>query len=529
MPNIQDRQALGTEEQREAPMQGPFGGIQTEVPLSMVSELGFAAASNICFRLGRAIARPGILPQTTMGTYIAGTQLTGFTQFYVGAGAIQVGFKGQPGGGDGGVYQLTGGNIWTLVAGSGGLSPALHIAKGVLAGKLAYSDGTTPIRLFDGTTITNPSSAPQAQAIAELALHLVTGIVTTYNWSGVGDPSDWTTFSAGSNNYLSDIGPIIGILKLGQIGYGFHVSGIIQIVPTGLGTAPFAFLPLESTNKGCISQGLLCKFELGGIDCAVYASVGNIQLFNQTQSIGIGDAPVNGRMRQGARQAIMTDIYNNRNATLGGLAIQHASGYDMVVTENMKGVPFKALWMLAQDILWCYNLDEENWTRFVLGTPVSTDTTSIYGGLGIIDWDAGTQGSGQAELWPSLALGKGNTTYQMDLSIPCEQSMFLTSGKLLFQDPRHMNTIKKFRLRFTDNGPITYTLTITNEKGHAQTKTVTLGSNSGDDLSYIFSFSIPGLRFQYNISAPAGSPFAVIELTPIYDIGGEQRGGLIDN
>jgi hypothetical protein len=527
MPNIPDRQALGLEELSEYSTQGPFGGIQTEVPASMVSELGFAAASNICFRLGRAIARPGIVSAGTAGTYVAGTQMQGFAQFYSGGFTYQVAFKGQPTGGDGGLYIRNNDGTWSHIASSGGLNPDFLVAFAGIEGFLAYSGGG-PIRLFDGTAITSPASAPVATTMAEVALHLLTGFNTTYTWSGVGDPTDWTSFSAGNNVYDTDIGPIVSIQKLGQMGYGFHLSGIIQIIPTGIGTAPFAFEPLVSANKGCLSPGLIAKFEFGGVDCAAYASQGNIQLFNQTQSLSIGDAPIGGNRRKGARQAICADLYSARLflAALGS----GASGFGMVATDNIKGVPFKALWMLIRNILWCYNLDEDNWTRFVLAPPpVITDSRTLYGGFGLFDFDTSDILSNTSLTWPSLALSKGNTIYQMNFDTPSEQAMSLTSGKITFGDVRHLHTVKKFRLRITDFGTVTYTLTITNEKGVSQTQVVTLGTNSGDDLAYIFSFSLPGLRFTYNISAPANAQFAVIELAPIYDIGGEQRGGFVDN
>lgn len=536
LPSLEDRDQLGTEEMRELSRQGPFGGIQTEVPQTMIDELGFAAASNICFRLGRAVARPGIAQQSVVGSagFPTTSRIVGFAKFYpenatVATGSpAQVAFKGPSNGGDGGLYFLQGGNVWTKVAGSNAFNPIIHPVWGVLEGQLCYTDGAgSTVQLWDGTTVTNPAGAPQAQAMAEIALHLLTGNGTLYTWSGVGDPTDWTSFSSGNNNYVTDIGPITGILKLGQAGYGFHVEGIVQIIPTGLGTVPFDFQPLISTNKGSISLGLLTKFEYGGVDCAAYMSEGNVQLFNQTQCLPIGDAPLQGRKRMGARQQIMADFYNARTHITSSTPF-NSSGFDGLVTENIVGVPFKALWLLMNNIIWCYNLDEENWTRFNLGT-VNNVTADQYTTLGKLTFDAGLEGAGLAGVWPSLALSKQSNVFQMDFNTPCEQSCSLTSGKITFEDVRHSHTVKKFRLRFTDHGTITYTLTVTNEKNQSQTQTATLGTNSGDDLAYIFSFSLPGLRFTYNISTPSGTAFDVIELAPYYDKGGEQRGGVIDN
>ena len=38
-----------------------------------------------------------------------------------------------------------------------------------------------------------------------------------------------------------------------------------------------------------------------------------------------------------------------------------------------------------------------------------------------------------------------------------------------------------------------------------------------------------GLRFQYVVSVPALTATAIVELCPIWDMGGEQRGGTITN
>jgi hypothetical protein len=104
----------------------------------------------------------------------------------------------------------------------------------------------------------------------------------------------------------------------------------------------------------------------------------------------------------------------------------------------------------------------------------------------------------------------------------------ITSGKCIYRDRRHKNATKKFRLAFTDLGTITWTLTVTNEAGETQQQTVTLGTGSGDDLSYVFNFNIPSLRLTWVLTAPSGALFGVVEVAPIYDIAGEQRCGTVD-
>src|SRR5258707_7546045 len=64
MPTAQDRQNLRSEELQEFPITGPFGGVQSELPLDQIENFGFADTSNFLFRKGVAYCRPSytILP-----------------------------------------------------------------------------------------------------------------------------------------------------------------------------------------------------------------------------------------------------------------------------------------------------------------------------------------------------------------------------------------------------------------------------------------------------------------------------------
>ena len=150
-------------------------------------------------------------------------------------------------------------------------------------------------------------------------------------------------------------------------------------------------------------------------------------------------------------------------------------------------------------------------------------------------------GTIQAQTWSPATLQQNNpfqgfllgfndgTAGYVDFTNYSEVAASITSGKVLFKDRRHEKTVKKFRLSFIDFGPATYTITLTNNKGQTEAHSFTLGSGSGDVLSYVQEFNISGLRIQYNVSVPAGTPTAIVELAPMYDIGGEQRCGSIRN
>src|SRR5882672_2221648 len=59
MPAAQDRQQVRSEELFEFPITGPFGGVQSELPLDQIEEYGFADSTNFLFRKGVAYVRPG--------------------------------------------------------------------------------------------------------------------------------------------------------------------------------------------------------------------------------------------------------------------------------------------------------------------------------------------------------------------------------------------------------------------------------------------------------------------------------------
>src|SRR5258707_6397254 len=82
MPSSRDRQELGTEEIRESPLTGPFGGIQSELPVSLIEEYGFADCQNIAFRFGTTQHRPTYRTLPAPPGLIFGEYVTTFVSFW---------------------------------------------------------------------------------------------------------------------------------------------------------------------------------------------------------------------------------------------------------------------------------------------------------------------------------------------------------------------------------------------------------------------------------------------------------------
>lgn len=531
----------------EFPMTGPFGGVQSEMPNSMIEKFGFLDTQNVLLRLGKLQARPtyfsipisdgpAMFNPVGMGDFfdingvraqylfLLSNPLTVLTPHYY--NTINKDFE-----------PLTG----------PGLPVGISAATAVVNNKLCFaslSNNLIPnsqVMLYDNQTTTyylSSVNSPQPLVMFELAYHLMTANCVPagggqqqtqlYQWSGVGDPTDWTSFSAGQNNILNDLGPALGGIKLGQYGFGYHSKGVIQIVPTGVGTAPFAFYPVQNAKMcGLYCPKSLDKFILQGVECSIYVGPDNVYVWNQTSLSSIGDMPLSGRSRIGARQRIFADI-------LEAIRVFSIFGVFAFTTTTLNGVPFNAYWLFCPNgtnfVCWVFNFDEFNWTRLVFDQRPTCTGSFVYS-----DSSLGQQPGDPQE---TIGVGFSNnntkafTVGYIDFNQPpSETSMYVTSGDYIFDDRRHKHTLKKYRLVATDTSltPVTYTISITNERGVTVTQPVTTGgTNSNKDMSYILPFSVTGLRLSWQISAPAGSPVAIVEFAPIVDIGGEQRSGSVD-
>lgn len=531
MSNVPDRNALRAEELYEFPITGPFGGMQTELPIDQIENYGFLDTTNFLFRLGAAQLRPGFTSLAAMPP--PAEPVLGFADFYNSqAVRIQVIFTPTR------LLQWNGSG-WTAITGPALTGVASQtFGWDVINSKLCFSQGTNQLMIWDGIANSYAlasASAPAAPYIAEIGLHLMMqntieggqSFTQRYHWSGIGDPTDWTSFSSGINDNLNNLGPGLGLLKLGQYGYGWHQWGLLQIQPTGFGLAPYVFSPIVGSEVGNICARSLQKINLNGVECAVYIGKDNVYLFNQSSVTPIGDAPIDGRRRVGARSGIFNDLRAGTPSTVWG-----------TIVTSIHGLPYNAYWIFIPGVsVWVYNFDEGNWTRFsYMNVPITAGRFFAQLGIRIIDL-IGTirqQNWTPATLNPinpfdGMGLGFNNGTVgYIDFTNYSEVAGSITSGKHIFNDRRHSKAVKKFRLVVQDRGPVVYTITVWNNHGYSQSQVVSIGTGSGDSVSQVIEFTVPGMRIQWQVAVPPNSPAAIVEFCPIYDITGEQRGGLID-
>lgn len=537
MPNFINRPEQNViEELQEFSNTGPFGGIQSEIPLDQVEQFGQVDVLNMALRKSVAETRSGY---TTLPAYPApaNEDTTGIADFYTSAATrIQV------------VMTLTrliewnsGTQNWTNIPpGSGALTggPFDLFTWTVVNDILCFCQGIDNLKGWDGIagTFTNLSaSAFPAKYLMELATHLVTAYTVEagtphtqrVRWSGSGDPTDWTSPSSGLNDILGDLGPITGCVKIFQTGYIFHQWGVTQMIPTGVGTNPFQFVPLTTRARG---NTVPYSLAAAGEEFACYIGKDNIYKFNGTNSEPIGDRPVEGVKRAGARSRIFADLAQTDPRSVVGY-----------VSDTINGQVFPAYWIMmpqgANTVIWIYNLDEQNWARFTFTGTMSTlgrffqdmftrwlDLVGTWAAQ-TLDWD---QFAGINPFDTVLLAFNNGVDGNFDFNSVSEQN-FAMSGVFLMGDVRHSKTIQKFRVTIQDNGPVTFTVALSNAAGLAISQTITMGSGTGRNISQVFTLKINGIRINYSISGVAGQDLTLVEFAPLYSTGGEQRGGTVDS
>lgn len=315
------------------------------------------------------------------------------------------------------------------------------------------------------------------------------------------------------------------------------------MIPTGNGLKPFQFVPISSNNRGNIMP-----YSLGseGGEFVCYVGNDNVYQFDGTNANPIGGMPLGqNRTWIGARRRIFADLSVADPQTVFGY-----------VTTSIAGHDFNAYWLIIPGIsTWIYNLDEQNWFRatwintvLCMGRFARNSLIRILDLVGPIsaqNWTPATLNSagpldGVALGFPAT-LGPG----YIDFSSRSELAWSATSGQLTFGDLRHNHNVKSVRVVIQDNGQTTFDLTLTgitypdpnaatdangqpistNNAQQSQTQRVTMGNGSGQSVTRVLDFDVPGQYIIWQVSGFQSSPLDLIEVAPIFDVGGEQRGG----
>jgi hypothetical protein len=523
---------LRASELAEQPFRGPFGGIQSELPPDAIDQLGFVDASDVLFYRGLARSRPQIATIFTNGP--ADDTPVGFWSLFASQGNTKLSGYFT----DSNLVQFLPGPPPSLLNAAGPVLTAASLqlySWTVVNYKLCFANFADPVMAWDGMNpYSSGAGAPIAGYVTELDKHLLAGncieasihYPQRIHWSAAGDPLTWlqsSDFTAGQVDLLNELGPITGMVNMFQTGYAFQYWGIVQIIPTGVGANPFNFVKLTSKAKGCVVPYSLATYG----EFVAYVGRDNVFLFDGTNSEPIGDQPLQGASRIGARSRIFADLALSQ--------IQNVQG---MVSTTINGHPYNAYWLNIPNIaIWVYNFDEFNWTRFVpqnsiasLGELYTASFIRIEDLIGTIaqqTWSPATLQ--QSTPFDVIGFGTSDTIsgallsrlQQMDFTGYSENGCSLTTGQLALGDQRHRKTIRKLRFKIIDQGSVTFVISVASDSGYTQSETVTIGTGSGMIVYDTVDFNVSGYLFTIDISSLPGAPFYLVEFTPIFEVGSE--------
>lgn len=543
----------------EYPYVGPFGGVQSEVQLDQIGRTGFAEVQNIMFRKAQARVMPGfeVLPSPS------GEQVIGIGDFFDAHGAQHF-VVWTPNG----MYNYDGASgTWNHIAQPAPpvlLGNPAFVAWDVVGYKLYFTqpnpagpsqqtigmwDGINPISEVGagGGSVIVPSPA---KYLCEIGFHLVEANTTELDgpapnrikWSTIGDGTDWNDpvhgGTAGQADLFNNLGPINGLARVYQTGYAFQQWGITQIIPTGIGTAPFEFVSMGSRAKGCIVPYGLASF---GEIVACYPGKNDIYLFDGTEAQPIGSRAIDGNRRLGARVRIFQDLFIADQTNIFGYILTSANGND-----------YESYWIFIPSLnkAWVYHFDEGSWTQELfqpkrLVGPAGTaplaavmrwmDVPKPWNSMGLVAWESLNNANEMDTMVISDGLANSVSFFAFEVpntapttnSINAGDGFYIRSGTLHFEDPRHYHTMKKLRLLLQDFGPVTISLRFTNEKGQIDgPQQLTYGDGSGKTLTRVISVALPGNYLTWELSGPPNVGWGMTEITPVIDVAGEVQMGV---
>ena len=508
--------APGTQREDERPelvLTAPWGGLVADAPPLLITEQGkyFSVVNNL-------ISYGGFLRQNN--ALLAFTSIPAPNEGINGIGAFEdaTGTRHQ--------FAITktrlleynyGGSVWAAKTGAltGGNTDVFSWT--IVGGKLCFCQGVDKVKLWDGGAnfVDADAAAVPAKYLCEFGTHLLacntieagpTNAPQRVRWTGAGDPTDWSSANAGQNDLFNDLGPITGVVKIGQSAYILQERGITQVTLTGNGLKPFQFTPLYANEKGCIAPWSVSHIG----NAIIYVSSDNIYLFDGSVATPLCDKSISG-FRVQLASAVLTDIMTGP-ATLNifGKAVQKFVGTQLVT-------PFNAYLLRTPSKSWIFNIDEMAWYSF--------GTTSPQGMFGEVYLNNTTR-------FPSVVMcgdyltspGKINVIDLVARAIAVGTWEFKI-GPVFLNDLRHYKTLKRVRIKLRNNS-YTFpqiTIQITNDRLDVQTKTVTSASNPHDTTKELFfDFSLPGWYFTVDVfGALDDTNCAISEIGFLFDVGGE--------
>src|SRR5260370_35664196 len=113
----------------------------------------------------------------------------------------------------------------------------------------------------------------------------------------------------------------------------------MQILPIGIGLAPFNFASVINATQGAVAPYSIDHFDDNSREMEIYRGVDNVYTFDGASIIPIGDMPIDQRRRLGARSRILVDVMSVSPQTIYGFP-----------TYSINGQAFRAYWLVIPNV-----------------------------------------------------------------------------------------------------------------------------------------------------------------------------------
>lgn len=536
MPSQQSIERAMIQEPLEWSIQGPFAGVQSDCSLDKISMAlpGFWSADNVLFMQDKALFAPGWLALPAVAD---GNPIVGVYDFFDNKAVHRQ-------------FVLTTRNLylWSPTTGVWSAAVTAGVALGgigsqrfaftVVNNQVLFSQGVDPVQSWDGAAVTFAAVSPDAVPayyLTEVKGHLIAGYTveagdpypTRLRWTAAGDPSVWIPPAGGTTDLLNSRGFITALANIRQYGWAFQYAGVTQIVPTGVGTAPFAYEDYGGQDEGCTHPS---SFALFGHSEAVYANWGDIIHFDGTNFNNLSYSKaqdVNGKVfARGARTRIYQDLLRATSVN-DVVSIGIVDHYGTKLKAYLLSITTPSQ---ATDVLWIYNFDEDNWSRLRYNTdgPLTllgrfyneAPNTSPYP---VSDWDfvgapnqfaftqAVTKAAAGGSPYALVAVKNTSAVAQLwTFGARASLSQVFITGIIDCGIPHVTKTLTGVYLDIVDvsvGAQPTYAVTVYNEKGqNVSLSSVSPGTGSGDLMRvYIPATKLNALFFTVKLSIDSAS------------------------
>lgn len=368
-------------------------GLNTQAPSNLIADTDAAAMSNFMLRNGTLSTRP---------TFVSFANAFGAGDFPTAVGSFldttnvwrtfAITFKHN-------LYQL---NLvgpiptWQLVGNLVVLTGSAQPAWQTFNNTLYWVDGTQHSFKWTGAATTTDVFTVGGVAIGafymgSLAQHMLLAYTVEggayfpnrIRWSATGLPEVFDpaiNINAGSNDIIDIVDSITGIMMLGRVGFIFHKSGIMEVSPTGIGTAPFDFNHIWNANDGMgnVYPYTVCQYGSTG----AFASIDNIYLVQNYQFQAIGG---------NSRDAIMADmatyfsIPDGANLAAGpanqpimAIVPGYSNGYTYLTVQVI--LPYFGGTTVTR--IYEYSIEGGYWERYDIGTVLSAKPFMCFANQG---------------------------------------------------------------------------------------------------------------------------------------------------